>query len=72
MTCGIEGHIHNAWHSENDPGCYKTAYICMGHCGGHISPTINIAQDMSYTTLSKLDNFKTPRLITQSDFLFVR
>ena len=40
----------------------------MGHCGGHISPTINIAQDMSYTTLSKLDNFKTPRLITQSDF----
>lgn len=67
-TCGKEGHIHNAWHSENDPGCYKTAYICMGHCGGHISPTINISQDMSYTTLSKLDNFKTPKLITQSDF----
>lgn len=67
-TCGVEGHVHDAWVSEDNPGCYKTAYVCMGHCGGHISPTINLAEDMTYDTLCYEDNFKTPLLLSNTDF----
>lgn len=67
-ACGIEGHIHDPWVSEDNPGCFKTAYVCMGHCGGHISPTINLSEDMTYDTLCFEDNFKTPLLLSNTDF----
>jgi hypothetical protein len=61
--CGIAEHRHN-----ND--CYDTTtyYMCMGHCGGHMTPQIDVAVDMSYESLAKLDDFQTTSWLGTSDF----
>lgn len=56
----ICGHDHAEWHSEEDPGCWKTVAICGGHCGAHITPLVNIVQKMTYEGLAQDDNFRTP------------
>lgn len=50
---------HEPWEDETNHGCWKTVSICGGHCGGHITPLINIVQKMTYEGLAQDDNFKT-------------
>lgn len=69
INCGKEEHKeHNAWHSAEDPGCWQTVYVCQGHCGGHITPQVDIRQEMSFETLANLDTFKTTYFLTSADF----
>ena len=70
--CHMQEHEHAEWHSEQDPGCWKTAYVCMGHCGGHISPTINLSLDMSLNTLMCEDGYKTTYFLEDPDFINIR
>lgn len=69
INCGKIEHKHKAWHSGDDPGCWKTVYVCQGHCGGHITPQIDIRQEMTYEALANLDTFKTTYFLTSADFL---
>jgi len=59
LTCD-KGHIHT-------DACYDKYYICLGHCGGHITPVVNMKIDMTYDSLVKHDGFKTPYFIGESD-----
>ena len=66
--CTTEAHTHDPWNSENDYGCYYTAYVCKGHCGGHIKPSINIVMDMEFKTLMMKDCYKITYFLAESDF----
>ncbi len=65
--CVLVEHTHTAWSSGSSPGCWATAYICRGHCGGHITPLINIAIDYDFSTLETLDSFRVTRPIAESE-----
>lgn len=67
--CTKEEHAHDPWVSETDYGCYYTAYVCKGHCGGHIRPALNIVQDMELATLMEKDCFKITFFLAESDFV---
>ena len=61
QTCSIPEHEHS-------DSCYTTYYICLGHCGGHISPSVTLTMDMTYENLAKHDAFAIPRYLDASDF----
>ena len=61
-------YTHNNWKNANEPGCWKTAYICGGHCGGHITPLINIEMDMKYETMMNYSDYKTLYFLAENDF----
>lgn len=48
-------HTHKEWKSLTDPGCYSTVLFCKGHCGGHISPTVNLAVTYTFEGLAYQD-----------------
>ena len=66
--CTTEAHTHDPWKSESDEGCYNTAYVCKGHCGGHIKPSINLIMDMEFKTLMEKDCYKITFFLAESDF----
>ena len=51
-------HIHLAWRSAQNPGCYTTIWVCPGHCGGHMTPQVDVFQDMTYENLVYHDIYK--------------
>ena len=61
LTCSIPYHKHSN-------SCYTTYYVCLGHCGGHISPSVTLTMDMTYENLAKHDAFAIPRYLDASDF----
>lgn len=61
-------HHHIPWTSEQSPGCYDTAYVCNGHCGGHVCPTVDIEIDMAWEDIMKYDNFSTPYFLASTSF----
>lgn len=67
----ICGHHHTEWGGKDSPGCWKTVVICNGHCGGHIEPSINIVQKVTYKGLADDDNFGSPHWLTQEEILGV-
>lgn len=67
-SCGKDEHTHSEWISVDNPGCFRTAYVCQGHCGQHVSPNININVDMTWETLISHDGFKTCYFLTNTDF----
>lgn len=60
---------HAPWVSESDHGCWKTVAICGGHCGGHITPLVNIVQKMTYEGLAQDDNFRTPYWLQKEEIV---
>ncbi len=66
--CTTEAHTHDPWKSESDEGCYNTAYVCKGHCGGHIKPSISLIMDMEFKTLMEKDCYKITFFLAESDF----
>ncbi len=70
LICGQEEHTHDPWHSEYDSGCYQTVYVCNGHCGGHMSPTVDVEIDMAWEDIMQYDDFETPYFIRGSDAPF--
>lgn len=60
---------HAPWISESDHGCWKTVAICGGHCGGHITPLVNIVQKMTYEGLAQDDNFRTPYWLQKEEIV---
>lgn len=68
LTCPFEEHVHSSWTSESNPGCYDTVYICNGHCGGHICPTVDVEIDMDWKDIIQYDSFKTPYFIAETSF----
>ena len=68
LICGKDVHEHLDWINENNPGCWKTYYICLGHCGGHIQPVINLKLNMSYENLAIVDDFKVTGYLHDNDF----
>lgn len=68
LTCGKEAHQHTPWQSASEPGCWKTKYICLGHCGGHIIPQIDVKVDMTFENIVSEDYFKTVYFLGESDF----
>lgn len=67
LSCNKSEHVHTPW-SESNHGCYDTAYICLGHCGGHVTPILTIEVDTEYETLMQLDTFITPTIIGATSF----
>ena len=35
--------------------------VCLGHCGGHVYPTMDLIEMMTYEGLAQIDGFKTTR-----------
>lgn len=73
LTCEVPAHAHERWHIDDVtgqviPGCWKTSYICLGHCGGHITPLIDINVDMTFESIAKKDFFKTVYWLGEDDF----
>lgn len=74
LTCDKHAHIHTAWFEPYDDeeghheSCYKTVYICKGHCGGHILPVVNIKVADDWENLMKKDNGRIAMLVTDSTF----
>lgn len=68
LVCPLQEHTHAHWYSEYNPGCYKTAYLCKGHCGGHIQPTVNVEIDMDWKDLIQYDSFRTPYFLAPASF----
>lgn len=75
LTCNIPAHDHTAWfepYTDADgnyhESCYKTVYICKGHCGGHIQPVINLKVDTDWDSLMRKDTLTMPRRLKESDF----
>lgn len=66
--CTTEAHVHSPWVSEDNEGCYNTAYVCKGHCGGHIKPSISLIMDMEFKTLMEKDCYKITFFLAESDF----
>lgn len=66
--CTTEAHTHDPWKSESNEGCYNTAYVCKGHCGGHIKPSISLIMDMEFKTLMEKDCYKITFFLAESDF----
>lgn len=62
---------HTAWRYANKvsayTGCYDTIWICCGHCGGHITPQVDIVQNQTWEGLAQLDSFQTVRELTNTD-----
>lgn len=69
LKCGKEGHIHTDWVSANEPGCWTTGYICLGHCGGHITPQIDVQIDYDWESIAKKDFYKVTYLMSESDMV---
>lgn len=70
LKCNKEEHTHSAWNSESDPGCYQTCYLCMGHCGGHISSVTDIEVMCDIDNLKNLDIISLPASFTgETSFL---
>lgn len=51
----------------NDDSCYEVVGICKGHCGGHITPIIDVTIDYDWENLCKLDAYKTTYFLTKSE-----
>ena len=80
IMCGKPYHEHKDWVPPEDRstkegedtwqhiGCWKDAYICLGHCGGHITPEIDVSITMTYEDIIEMDHFKTPWFLTDSSF----
>jgi len=68
VTCGKRGHSHTEWQSASNPGCWKTAYVCPGHCGGHITPQIDVTIDYDWPALMQEDYFKMTFWLDATDF----
>lgn len=48
---------------------YCGHYVCFGHCGGHIYPTADMIEMMTYEGLAQLDGFKTTHFESLSSIL---
>lgn len=70
LSCDKEAHVHEEWKSDANPGCYYTRYICKGHCGGHITPIINLNMNMTLQELAQEDYFKTTHFLGVEDFKY--
>lgn len=70
INCGKKSHTHEEWVSAENPGCYYTRFICKGHCGGHITPIINLNMNMTLQELAQEDYFKTPYFLGPDDFKY--
>lgn len=68
LICGTPAHVHKPWVNDINSGCWKTKYICLGHCGGHIIPQIDVKLDMTYKNIVSYDSFKTTYWLSDSDF----
>lgn len=70
LTCNkIEHTEHNKWYSDTNPGCYKTAYLCKGHCGGHITATADVEVVSDIRNIAPYDIVCLPATWTgESDF----
>lgn len=67
--CEEAAHTHSPWVSPENPGCYDTYYLCMGHCGGHICPTVDVSVAMDWETLIQMDAIKiTNPVVSDVDF----
>lgn len=62
-----DSHIHEF--KETDDSCYVRVAVCQGHCGGHLTPQVNIVQKMSYEALITDDWFKTTHFLTKEEIL---
>lgn len=67
-TYGKVQHKHLAWKGAASPGCYQTVWVCPGHCGSHMTPQVDVVQDMTYESLVTYDNFKVHRNLQDADF----
>lgn len=79
MECGDDtGKATRPEHTEHTPwryanktdsytGCYDTIWVCGGHCGGHITPQIDLIQNQTWEGLAQLDSFQTVRELTDTD-----
>lgn len=68
LICGTPAHVHKPWVNDITSGCWKTKYICLGHCGGHIIPQIDVELDMTYKNIISYDNYKATYWLSDSDF----
>lgn len=67
-TCGLDQHTHIDWKSFAEPGCWNTVFICKGHCGGHVTPLVDLTVDMTFEKVVSYDEFKTPLFLGAGDF----
>lgn len=72
LTCGKEEHTHRPWKSESDPGCYQTAYLCLGHCGGHLICEADVEVVCDVNNITQKDWMSLPASFTgETDFLTI-
>ena len=50
-------------------GCYDPIYVCKGHCGGHITPVIDVTIDYDWKNLCALDAYKTTYFLTKAEIM---
>ena len=48
-------HKHKDWESAEEPGCWITAAVCLGHCGGHIDPFVDVVETYTFQGLANFD-----------------
>lgn len=65
--CGLEEHEHLVGTGDGD--CTVRVAICLGHCGGHLQPTVDIVEKMTYEGLIQDDGFKVPKWLTVEEVL---
>lgn len=72
LVCGKEEHTHSPWQSESNPGCYDTAYLCLGHCGGHIMSTTDVEVICDVENIKEKDWMCLPASFTgETDFMTI-
>lgn len=60
-------HDHTGYYVNDNTKCDEKIYICLGHCGGHVTPIIDVTETMTYEELVKLDCFKTTRKLASAE-----
>lgn len=62
-----DNHVHEF--KETDDSCYVRVAVCQGHCGGHLTPQVNLVEKMTYEGLIMDDWFKTTHFLTKEEVL---
>lgn len=62
-----DSHVHEF--KTTDDSCYVRVCVCQGHCGGHLTPQVNIIQKMTYEGLALDDNFICNHNLTKNDII---
>lgn len=62
LSCTLEEHEHTS-------DCQIWVAYCKGHCGGHLQPTVDIVEKMTYEGLAQDDGFQTTHFVTAQEVL---